>query len=138
MNYNMQNIEDEVYTTYTNLNGEVISDFDPDLALRYLLLNDILIINNFWWKKDWPEDAQRMTSLSVNCSDTFSYACADAEELMFDELEDLYQHVIKDKIWGSTVWCIKKRKKKPISEIFNTLLTNLIWKDELTKLFDEI
>lgn len=90
--------EDPVYSTYTNLNGELISEFEPDLALQYLLSNDILIVNNFWWKKEWPEDAQRMTSLSVNCSDTFSYACANAEELLYEELEELYQHVIKDPI----------------------------------------
>lgn len=129
--------EDPVYSTYTNLNGELISEFEPDLALQYLLSNDILIVNNFWWKKEWPEDAQRMTSLSVNCSDTFSYACADAEELLYEELEELYQHVIKDPIWGSTVWCIKKRKLKPISEIFNELTENPIWKDELYQLFSK-
>ena len=133
----MQNIEDEVYTTYTSLNGELISEFEPDLALQHLLSNDILIVNSFWWKKDWPEDAKKMISFGVNCSDTFSYACADAEELMFEELEDLYQHVIKDKIWGSTVWCIKKRKRKPISEIFNELIKNPIWIDELHQLFPE-
>lgn len=129
--------EDSVYTTYTNLNGELVYEFEPDLALRYLLSNDILIINNFWWKKEWPEDAQRMTSLSVNCSDTFSYACADAEELLYEELEELYQHTIKDPSWGSTVWCIKKRKLKPISEIFNELIENPIWKDELYQLFSK-
>ena len=138
MSYDVQPIEDEVYTTYTKLNGEIVSEFESDVALRYLLLNDILIVNDFWWKKYWPEDAQKMISFGVNCSDTFGYACADAEELTFNELESLYQHVIKDKIWGSTVWCIKKRKRKPILEIHNKLLSNPIWKDEVTKLFNEI
>lgn len=127
-----------VYTEYTNLNGELIVEFEPDIALRYLLSKDILVVNSFWWKKDWPEDAKKMISFGVNCSDTFNYACADAEELLYEELEDLYQHVIKDDIWGSTVWCIKKRQRKPILEICTELLKNPLWKDELYDLLTGI
>lgn len=131
-NYTTENF---VYTTYTNLNGELVYEFESDVALRYLLLNDILIVNDFWWKKDWPDNAKKMISFGVICSDTFGYACADAEELLYEDLEELYQHVIKDPIWGSTVWCIKKRKLKPIPEIFNKLIADVIWKDELHQLF---
>lgn len=131
-NYTTENF---VYTTYTNLNGELVYEFESDVALRYLLSNDILMVNDFWWKKDWPDNAKKMISFGVICSDTFGYACADAEELLYEDLEELYQHVIKDPIWGSTVWCIKKRKLKPIPEIFNKLIEDVIWKDELHQLF---
>lgn len=129
--------KDDVYYEYTDLDGKSINEFEPHNALAYLLLNDILIVNDHWWKKDWPEEAQKSISFGVLCSDTFSYACADAELLLFSELEDLYQHVIKDPTWGSIVWCIKKRKQKPIKPIYDELITNDLWKDILSNLFEQ-
>ena len=63
--------------------------FDVD-ALTELLKTEEVIINSHWWKSEnnsfgiktnpaWPEQACRTFSFGVNCSDTFAYACADAE-----------------------------------------------------------
>ena len=123
--------KDDVYFEYTDLDGNSITEFEPHNAIAYLLLNDILIVNDYWWKKDWPEEAQRSISFGVICSDTFGYACADAETLLFSELEDLYQHVNKDPTWGAIVWCIKKRNQKPIDLVYNELMNNELWKNEL-------
>ena len=126
----------DIYFEWTDLNGNLIKEFEPSLALAYLLANDILIINDYWWKKDWPEDAKKMISFGVNCSDTFSYACADAEELLFSEIENLCLHVKADSTWGATVWCIKKRKIKPIEPIYQKLLQHELWKDDINDLFN--
>lgn len=124
------------YTEYLNLNGELVLAFEADIALTYLLAKDLLIINNYWWEKTWSERQQNLISVGVNCSDTFGYAVADAEELLYSEIEDLFQHVMKDDEWGSIVWCIKKRKQKPIEPLYDILLKSDLWKDDINNLFN--
>jgi hypothetical protein len=82
--------------------------FDECKALAMLLNNEIVFINNHWWRNDWPEDAKKTFSINCNCNDIFAWACADAEEVEYDELQDLYDHVSKDPALGAAIWCIKK------------------------------
>lgn len=88
--------------------------FEPERALALLLLKDIVFLNNHWWKKDkWPNEACEKFSINVNCSDVFALGGADAEELDYEELEDLYNHWEQDNTWGSIIWCIRKRRELP-------------------------
>jgi hypothetical protein len=86
--------------------------YDENKALAEMLTADMLILNEYWFKDHWPEDARRSFVIAVNCNDVFAGG-ADAEEVMYDELENLYDHYKADITWGVAVWCCKKRKCKP-------------------------
>ena len=49
----------------------------------------------------------------VDCSDLFFWACADAEEISFDELNDLSEYVSISPGFGGLMWCAKKRGMRP-------------------------
>lgn len=116
-------------------------EFDGEKALAVLLLEDVVFLNNHWWlsasrstkfykeppENPWPEDACNTFSISVNCNDIFAWACADAEECYFDELQDLFNHWKKDKTWGSAVWCIKKRNQLPQKPVYDSIMKTGIW-----------
>ena len=111
---------------------EIESVFEENMALALLLINSVIFLNDHWWKKDWPEDAKAKTSLNVNCNDIFAWGCADAEEMDYEDLESLYDHYIKDPMFGSAVWCIKKRKQMPQPPVYKDIQKAGIWNlDEL-------
>ena len=130
-----QKFEVTIYPKLQLKNGKVI--FDENHALAYLLSEKFVFINSFWWKKEshnWSEDACNMTSLNVICNDVFSWGCADSEEVAFDEIEDLYEHVEKDSSYGSVIWCIKKRNEYPQEPIYDMIKNYGIWDLDLMNL----
>lgn len=101
--------------------------FEKSKALAWLLNNEIVFLNNHWWMKDWPEEARKRTSINVNCNDVFMWACAEAEPLNYEDIQDLYDHVVKDPCWGSAVWCIKKRNMMPQRPVRKAIEKAGIW-----------
>ena len=102
-------------------------EFSNEAALTVLLLERQIFLNSNWYMDDWPEDAQKMTSLNVNCNDVFAWGCADAEDVEFKELKDLFEHYIKDPGWGTAVWCIKRRGYLPQKPVYEAIQKNGIW-----------
>jgi len=102
---------------------------DPEEKLMELLKEEIVFINDHWWMKHqgWKEEQTRLFSINVVCNDTFLYSCADAIELMFDELDDLYEHHQKDPTYGSTVWCMKKRGQMPLKQLEDRIRHEGLW-----------
>lgn len=119
--------EDDVVFEYVRNNGDERREFNKEYALAYLLGKDMVGINTHWYKKEWPEEAKNMFAVFVNCGDTFAYACADAEEVEYKELEDVYMHYITDKRFGLTVWCCLKRNLMPIKVIADAIRKQGIW-----------
>lgn len=109
--------------------------FEPEMALAWLLVKNVVIINSHWWKKGkWPQEACDSFSISVDCSDVFSWASADAEPLFYDDLEDLYDHYAKDSYWGPAIWCIKRRKQLPQKPVYDRIQQAGIWNlEEISK-----
>lgn len=111
--------EKKEYTIYPN-------HLESEDYLKVLLCEQVVFINNGHWRKDWPKDC---ITVHVNCNDVFAWGCADAEDITFSELEDLYNMYKKDNSWGAAAWCIKKRKQmpqKPVQDLMNkTGLYNL-------------
>ena len=101
--------------------------FEDEGALALLLLNEVIFLNSYHWKKEWPEEAKRTTALCVNCSDVFMWGCADAEPANYEDIEDIYRHWAKDTEWGAAVWCIKKRKYMPQYPVYKDILKAGIW-----------
>jgi hypothetical protein len=112
------------------LNEELVSldDQDIDFKLAHLLMNCIIFTNNGWWYAEsgvsWPKDS---ISHHVNCNDTFAYACGDSEDITHDGVHELYAMWRKDPHYGSTVWCMKKRKIMPILQIEKAIRDAGIW-----------
>lgn len=111
----------------------MINKFDDDMLkdndeieylLAHLILNDVIFCNNGWWNKNWPKDA---ISLHVNCNDIFMWGSADAEDITYSEINELYNMWKKDENWGPAVWCIKKRKQRPQEPVFKLIKNEGIW-----------
>lgn len=102
------------------LDGE--EEFEREVALAVLLEANVIFLNNYWWKKSWPEDARKATALCVNCNDIFAWACADAEEIFVDELDSLYKMWLKDKTWGAALWCIQRRNLMPQKPVADAMI----------------
>jgi hypothetical protein len=92
--------------------------------LAYLLIEGDCFLNDGWWEESWHKGR---TTIHVNCNDTFSYASADAEDISYSEISELYEFVKKDNKLGSMAWCIKKRKVKPIPERCKQIDASGIW-----------
>ena len=102
-------------------------DFEIDEALAILLIEGHVFVNSPWWIKEWPEEARKGFAVLVNCNDVFAWGCADAETCLFSEFEDLFEHYVKDKIWGPSIWCIKKRGILPQKPVFKKIEELGIW-----------
>lgn len=120
-------LEEGVYYGWKDMDGNVHLEFDENKALSELLLNEIVFLNSYHWKTDWTQDSRKVIAICVVCNDCFYYACSDAEELLYDELQDLYDHYILDKIYGPIVWCCKKRNQYPLREIYNKIQERGVW-----------
>ena len=101
--------------------------FETEQALALLLINEVVFLNQFWWEKEWPENARRKTSVSVNCNDVFAWGCADAENMDYRDLESLYDMWIKDPSWGPAVWCIIRRRELPQKPVAESIAKRGIW-----------
>ena len=129
----MNDLKDRVYYRTSQVNGEVTTTFDDEIALAYLLMQGIVIVNDYSYYTKWPKDAQDSISLSVCCNDIF-YHGADGERVTYDDLRSLFDHVTKDEMWGSTMWCIKKRRMQPLTRIYQDLINHPVWHDEIENL----
>lgn len=87
------------------------------LALAVLLVDDVVLLGDNWHR---PAVAGEI-SVSVICSDTFGYACADCETLPYVEIGRLYQLWRRDPRLGPTAWCVARRKERPISPVVKML-----------------
>ena len=104
--------------------GTLVRSFYEDRALCYLFgRDDILGVNSYWWRKENKEDI----CIFVICNDVFAWGCADAEDLPYEEIENLYNMVKKDVNYGSTIWCIIQRKELPQKPVFERIQKEGIW-----------
>jgi hypothetical protein len=114
-----EHMSDESFLIRYKMDGKIF--FDKEQALSYLLFEQVIFVNSFWYKEDLPDDIQRSIGLFVNCGDVFAYACSDAEPVNYDDLEEVYDFYIKDRLNGIAAWCIKKRGIRPIVEVYESL-----------------
>lgn len=116
-----------LYLKY-NFGKPIIDDeVEKENILAFLLMKNVIFLNNHWWEKDWTEDAKKTTSLNVNCNDVFAWGCRDREEIEIKDLEDLYDHYKKDNKWGAAIWCIKKRNQYPQPPVYEDIKREGIW-----------
>lgn len=92
-------------------------ELEAEEMLLELLKDGVLMVNDHWWKEEWPEEARGTMGIFVLCSDLFAYACADAEEVSMSELKDLYKLWKADPMYGPSTWCMIKRKQMPLPQV---------------------
>ena len=120
--------------------NESKTSFSFEKALAVLLIEGKVFINEHWWKSSkkknkfhiieensWPEDACETIYLGVNCNDVFVWGCADSEEMFYEDIEDVFDHFMKDRDWGTEIWCIKKRKMLPQRPVYESIMSKGIW-----------
>jgi hypothetical protein len=133
--------------------------FEEEYALAHMLINEVVFLNSHWWrfkslgtwndetkrydfepKTDarWTKEESELISVSVNCNDIFAWGCADAEDLPYAEIENLYRLWRADPAWGVAKWCAIRRKLQPQGPVIDAMkkagswdhiMENLIEKD---------
>lgn len=109
--------------TYMGLDGELKTDFEENDVLALLLSEGIVFLNNHWWREDFTEEQKQLFSISVNINDVFGPG-ADAEEIGYNELEELFNYWEKDPEYGPLIFVAKKRKMLPMK----------FWCDKINKI----
>jgi hypothetical protein len=102
---------------------------DEEEMLRFLMMEEVVFINNGWWNEAWPKD--RIT-VHVNCNDIFAWGCADAEDLTYSDISELFRMYKQDPNLGAAAFCIQKRKQMPQEPVVELFRKDGIWNlDEL-------
>ena len=66
---------------------------------------------HFWFSTE--DDGKGPLKLVVNVNDTFGYACADAEEVPFDLLDEAWAAHLECRSHGTLLWAQKRRGGLP-------------------------
>jgi len=111
------------------IDGEGLAqvDFEAGLALAALLRSEVVSVNARWWREDLSEKDRASTCVFVDCSDVFAWACGDAEELPYAEIENVYRMWRKDPKWGPAVWCCIRRNEMPQPPVLAAIAGEGLW-----------
>lgn len=97
--------------------------FLEETAIEQLLLAEVLLVDG-------------KMKISVLCNDLFWWACADYEEIDYEEIESLWDVWEKDGDRGVMKWCCFKRGMQPQLPIRKRWKADGFWDDELEALKD--
>jgi len=106
--------------------------------LAVLIANGWIGMNKHWWEKDWPEKAREQFCIFLNMNDMFAWGCADAEDITYDELKDVYMHFEKNPEWGPVIWVSKKRRQLPQQPVIDMMIKGGVDIEALTKEIEEL
>lgn len=59
----------------------------------------------------------------INCSDLFYWGCADGEEILESDIEDIIQ-ALEESYDGEALWCARKRKMRPQGAYYKDMMSN--------------
>lgn len=108
-------------------------DYDIELILSLFLNEGILFANSRDYYYNNKKEGHTIV-LFVNCSDCFQWAYADAQDISWEEIEDLYEFYKRDKKWGSDKWCCKKRNEQPQPTVKRKMIEDGCWEAWMDKL----
>lgn len=126
--------EDVEWTMVWGKDKPDTQEFEEEMALALLLANGVVFLNSLWWEKECPERIQNAIAVAVNCNDIFAWACADAEQLPYDQIETLYRMWKADERWGPAKWCCLKRKEKPQKPVIDAMKKDGAWDEQMEAL----
>jgi len=100
-------------------------EFDNEKALGMLLLDGTISLY------DDTEYTNGEIKLWINCNDVFAWACADAEDVHYDDIESIYKSWLADKKCGGIKWAIRKRGMPPQEPMVDLFKENGCWDEEM-------
>jgi len=104
---------------------------ETDDKIKILFLDDQVFFNSRWHEeKELPHKYKKYSKYAVmfvNCSDVFAWGFADAQDIYYDEIDDLYQQYSLNAEYGSSVWSIKKRGMMPQKPMYDQIMSLNIW-----------
>jgi len=103
-------------------NGEFV---DEETAATIMLADDALCLGC---------DDKDNIILCVNVNDIFGWACADAEDVPYDELENLYIAWKADATWGPVHWACKQRNQRPQYAVMRNMQKEGAWTSDMEAL----
>jgi hypothetical protein len=121
------------FLSYKDNDGKEVKYFWIEEALKVLLDKEILFANSRKYLFEGKEQPETLC-LFVNCNDVFAWGCADAEEITYHEVEDLFNHYIEKGNWGVVIWCMKKRNLQPQFPVKQDMIKAGVWKKEFEKI----
>lgn len=100
--------------------SEIDEDDTTDI-LAFLLAKGIVFVNTLTFEDESEEEklskyARNAIGIYVNCNDLFFWGSADAIQLQYHQITNLYQHYLNE---GVDIWCCKQRNlmpQKPIAD----------------------
>lgn len=107
----------------------------PPVALKLLSDEAVFVGNNHM--HDWPKDKtfeesckgqRHEKELCINVGDTFAYACADAEPIKPEQLDEIGHIFDKYGHTGLICWVAKQRDEHPLVEILEDEAYVRTWK----------
>jgi hypothetical protein len=119
----LKNIE----VRFKDVKGNDREYFEASDALAVLILSNVVFLNCYGWKDEWPVEARRAVAPIVNCNDIFAWGCADGEELPYHEIYNLWNFWRKDPIYGSAIWCMIRRNEMPQKPVERDIRKAGIW-----------
>lgn len=108
--------------------------FDYESSLAALLKEGILFCNDRYFSSNKEGKSEGKTIVLFVIANDIFYPAANAEDLKFDEVPELYYAWTKDKNWGVIKWLSKKRNLQPRSSIRQNMKKDNVWEDWLDKL----
>ena len=84
---------------YVERNFKTGTSFDYRKALIYLLLQEVIFINDYERTLENGEIIKH-SSLLLNSSDIFAWGYSDAEEITTEDIKEIYDYVVKDTKFG--------------------------------------
>jgi len=110
--------------------------FDESIAVSEMLGDNTLFVCSPGTAFLTSDEAESRGTIEIRvlCNDLFYWACADCEELPFNQIQPLYEEWIKDKRWGSSIWCCRRRNLRPQVPIVEDMKKAGVWTEELEKL----
>ena len=125
---------EDVEWSFKKQNGTVEQVFENEYALAHLLINGVVFLGTRGSETEYPEEYRRAVSVWVLCSDLFAWACADAEDLPYAEIEPLYRLWKANPSWGPSRWCALHRKLRPQQPVIDLMKKAGAWDAELEAL----
>lgn len=107
--YKVINDEIENLSKYPIISGTKNEELQKCASI--LLLNDEIYLKDHIYSLD-GNLYENKVSIFVRCDDIFDDGL-DEESVHVYELEDLFRMWAADRLWGTTVWCVKKRRVMP-------------------------
>lgn len=118
-----------------DIDGKKVPDHEAMVA--HLLEENVLFVNarRYVSNEKTNELSKNETLvLFLNCNDVFAWGCADAEDVSYSELPELFKLYEADDKCGTIQWVCIKRNQKPQAPIVKYMKENNGWNEVMEAL----